>query len=204
MSHTHETEREFPIHSANSAPEATRETLQWYHDTYGMVPGVVNVMATSPALLLSYWQTQLNLMEHSGFTPAEINIVQTTVAHENECQYCVSAHTAFGGQAPFNNTDEQFDAIRTGVDFEDERHGVLRDFTVLVLSNKGRMSTAQLNEFLDAGYTREQAFDVVACIAAKVMTNYMNQIALVPVDEAFSSFADGLPYHEERTAVAAQ
>ena len=35
------------------------------------------------------------------------------------------------------------------------------------------------------------------------MSNYANQIALTPIDEAFAAFVDGLPYREERVAKAA-
>ena len=137
-------------------------------------------------------------------TKQEVNIVETVVAHENECQYCVAGHTAFGKDPLFNNTDEQMNAIRSGENFEDPKLNALRDFTVLVLNNKGRMATSQLQTFLDAGYTRAQALDVVACISAKVMTNYTNQIALTPIDEPFAPLAEGLPYKEERKAVAVE
>jgi len=63
---------------------------------------------------------------------------------------------------------------------------------------------SQLQSFLDAGYTRAQALDVVACIAAKVMSNYVNQIALTPIDEAFAPLAEGLPYREERNLLHLQ
>lgn len=203
MSHTQQTERDFPMHSIESAPEAARPAMQWYQDNFGMVPNLAQIMATSPALLLSYWQTQINLLENGQLTKQEVNIVETVVAHENECQYCVAGHTAFGKDPLFNNTDEQMNAIRSNVDFEDPKLNALRDFTVLVLNNKGRMATSQLQTFLDAGYTRAQALDVVACISAKVMTNYTNQIALTPIDEPFAPLAEGLPYKEERKAVAA-
>jgi alkylhydroperoxidase family enzyme len=153
--------------------------------------------------LLSYWQTQQNLLAHSSLTPQEINIVQTAVAHANECQYCVSGHTAFGKTEFFNNTDEQLGAVRSGDDFEDPRLNALRTFTLRTLENKGRMSAGQLQEFLDAGFTRAQALDVVANIAAKVMSNFANQIALTPIDEAFAPLAEGLPYNEPRRALAA-
>ena len=194
------TERDFPIHSINSAPDASRPALDWYQENFGVVPNLAGVLAESPALLLSYWQLQNNLLENSTLNPQQINIVQTTVAHANECQYCVSGHTAFGKMEIFNNTDEQLNAVREDKDFEDKQLNALREFTLRVLDNKGRMAMSQLLAFLDAGYTRAQALDVVACIAAKVMSNYANQIALTPIDEAFAPLAEGLPYREERLA----
>ena len=167
-----------------------------------MIPNLAQIMSTSPALLLSYWQTQINLLENGTLSKQEINIVQTVVAHENECQYCVAGHTAFGKDPLFNNTDEQMNAVRTGNAFTEEKLNALREFTILVLNNKGRIVDTQLQRFLDAGYTRAQALDVVACIAAKVMTNFTNQVALTPIDTAFAPLAEGLPYKEDRKVLS--
>lgn len=190
------------MHTLESAPEASKEAMQWYQENFGMVPNLAQILANSPALLLSYWQTQLNLLKHGALSKQEVNIVETVVAHENRCQYCVAGHTAFGKNPLFNNTDEQLGAVRSDIDFEEPKLNALRDFTLVVMKNQGRMADAKLQEFLDAGYTRTQALDVVACISAKVMSNYANQIALTPVDDAFASLADGLPYKEERQAIA--
>lgn len=200
MAYTQQTVRQFPMHSLKSAPETSKEAMNWYLEQFGMVPNLAQIMANSPSLLLSYWQTQLNLLQHSTLSKQEINIVQTIVAHENRCQYCVAGHTAFGKEPLFNNTDEQLNAIRNEVDFEDQKLNALRDFTVKVMKNHGRMADEKLQAFLDAGYTRTQALDVVTCIAAKVMSNYANQIALTPIDDAFVTLADGLPYQEKRHA----
>ena len=203
MKPTAYTERDFPMHSTASAAEDSLPALEWYKDNFSMVPNLAGVLAESPALLLSYWQLQQNLFAHSTLSRQEINIVQATVAHANTCQYCVAGHTAFGKMEFFNNTDEQLNAVRNEDAFEDPKLNALRDFTLLVLKKQGRISDGQLTAFLHAGYTRAQALDVVANIAAKVMSNYANQIALTPIDEAFSAFANGLPYREERVAKAA-
>lgn len=197
------TERDFEMHSIESAPEASRTAMQWYQDSFQMVPNLAQIMATSPALLQSYWQTQINLLEHGALSKQEVNIVETVVAHENECQYCVAGHTAFSKDPIFGNTDEQMNAIRNELDFEDAKLNALRDFTLLTMRKQGRMASSQLQAFIDAGYTKTHALDVVACIAAKVMSNYTNQIALTPIDEAFAPLAEGLPYQEERTIIAA-
>lgn len=194
------TERDFPIHSRDSAPEQSIPAIDWYYDNVGMVPNLAGVLAESPSLLLSYWQLQKNLLEYSTLTRQQINIVQTTVAHANECQYCVAGHTAFGKMEIFGNTDEQLNAVREDKTFDDPQLNSLRDFTLLTMSNQGRMAMSQIQAFLDAGFTRSQALDVVACIAAKVMSNYANQLALTPIDEVFAPLAEGLPYREDRTA----
>lgn len=124
--------------------------------------------------------------------------MQTSVAHANACQYCVAGHTAFGKMEIFGNTDEQLNAIRQDKAFEDPKLEALREFTLLVLRNQGRMATSQLQSFITAGFSRQAALDVVACVAAKVMSNFANQIALTPIDEAFAELAADLPYREDR------
>jgi uncharacterized peroxidase-related enzyme len=203
MNNTRLTERDFPIHSIHTAPTASKEALQWYHDNFGMVPNLAGVMAESPALLLSYWQTQNNLLQRGALTPREVNIVETVVAHHNRCQYCVAGHTAFGTTPVFGNTDAELQAIRHDADLGDAKLNALRDFTVRVLEKQGRMATSQLEAFLQHGYTRAQAMDVVACIAVKVMSNFTNQLALTPIDAAFAPLAEGLPYREVRMEKAA-
>lgn len=193
------TERDFPIHSLDTAPKGAHDALNWYQEQFDMVPNLAGMLAESPALLNAYWHTQTNLLTSSALTRQEINIVQTTVAHANACQYCVAGHTAFGKTEFFGNTDDQLNAIREDKSFNDPKLEALRDFTLLVLRNHGRMANSQLQTFLNAGFSRQAALDVVACIAAKVMSNYANQIALTPIDEAFAPLADGLPYREERT-----
>ncbi|GFE65117.1 carboxymuconolactone decarboxylase family protein [Litoreibacter roseus] len=194
------TERNFPIHTAETAPEASKTPMIWYAETFGMVPNLAGILAESPALLTSYWQTQNNLLSNAALTSQEINVVQTSVAHANACQYCVAGHTAFGKMDVFGNTDEQLNAVRHDKPFEDAKMDALRDFTLLVLRNQGRMASSQLQSFIDAGFSRQAALDVVACVAAKVMSNYANQIALTPVDEAFAPLTADLPYREERVA----
>lgn len=203
MSTKQQTVRNFAMHAIEDAPEASRPAMQWYLDGLGMVPNLARVMSGSPSLLLSYWQTQLNLLEKGGLSKQEVNIVETVVAHQNQCQYCVAGHTAFGKDPLFNNTDEQMNAIRENKDFEDAKLNALRAFTLQTLEAAGRVTDTQLEAFLTAGYSRSQALDVVACIAAKVMSNFTNQIALTPIDEPFAPLAEGLPYQEERKSIAA-
>lgn len=202
MSVTNLTEREFPIHTAETAPDGSKAPMEWYAEQFGIVPNLAGILAESPALLNAYWETQKNLLAQAALTAQEINIVQTSVAHANACQYCVAGHTAFGKMEAFGNTDEQLNAVRADKTFEDPKMEALREFTLLVLRNQGRMATSQLQSFIDAGFSRQAALDVVACVAAKVMSNYANQIALTPVDEAFAPLAVDLPYHEDRTVHA--
>ncbi len=196
-----ETQRGYSIHSIDSAPEPTKEVLQWYVENFQFVPHLAGVMADAPALSRSYWQLQQNLTSMGSLTPPENNIVQLAVAVENECQYCVAGHT-LAGKMYFQSSEEQLQALRMNAKLSEPKFNALRDFALQVMDSRGRVTAAQLKSFMDAGYTRQQSLDVVANVAAKVMSNYTNQIAETPIDDPMKPLAEGLPFKEDRKSVA--
>ncbi|MEL6712674.1 MAG: carboxymuconolactone decarboxylase family protein [Planctomycetota bacterium] len=196
-----ETERGYPIHDLKSAPESTQEVLQWYVDNFQFVPNLPAIMAESPALSRSYWQVQKNLQEHGSLSQAEDNVVQMSIAVENRCQYCVAGHT-MAGKMFFGSSDAELAAMRSGSKLQTPKLEALRTFALAVAEGSGRVDDAALQAFLDAGYTRKQSLDVVANIAAKVMSNYTNQLARTPLDPPFVPLAEGLPFAEKRGVVS--
>ena len=196
----HETQRGFAVHSAESAPDSVQDVMAWYQENFQMVPHLAGVMADAPALVRSYWQIQDNLTKLGTLTPAENNVVQMAIAVENKCQYCVAGHT-MAGSVFFGNSEEEIAALRTEGKLPEAKLNALRTFALAVNDSHGRVSERQLNAFLAAGYTRQQALDVVTNIAAKVLTNYTNQLAETPVDEAFKPLTAGLPYKENRRLI---
>lgn len=196
----HETQRGFPVHTIDSAPAASQGYLEWVNGIAGFVPHLSGVMAESPALAKSYWQLQMNLQELGSLSPAEDNIVQASIAFENECQYCVAGHT-LAGQMYFEATPKEIAALRSDGNLPSAKQNALKQFALAVYSSKGRVSESELKAFYRAGYSRQQALEVVANIAAKVMTNYTNQIAMTPIDEPLKPLADGLPFQEDRELV---
>ena len=194
---TMKTERGYVIHDRETAPEPTKEVLDWYQENFQFIPHLAGVMADAPALGRSYWQLQLNLQQHGSLTPPEDNIVQMAIAVENECQYCTAGHT-MAGKMFFGASDEELAALRTKAKLPQAKFDALRNFSLHVAESRGRVSDAELKAFLDAGYTRQQSLDVVANVAAKVMSNYTNQLARTPLDAALEPLAEGLPFKDER------
>jgi uncharacterized peroxidase-related enzyme len=191
------TQRGFPIHAVESAPEGARETLSTMQANFGMLPNIAGVMAESPALLNAYFAGQQALAKGSSLTPAENNLVQLAIAVENQCQYCTAAHS-MAAESAYGSTKDELEALRSGRPLANKKSEALRRFAKTVYAQHGRISDTDMQAFLDAGYSHAQALDVVACIALKVMTNFANQVSLNPVDEAFAPMAKGLSFAEER------
>lgn len=195
------TERGFAIHNAKSAPEASLPAIDWGVANFGFVSNLTGMMAESPALLNSYWALQINLQRIGSLSPPEDNIVQMAIAMENKCQYCAAGHT-LAGKVFFKSPAAQLEALRRESKLPTAKFNALRSFALNVYNSKGRVTNAQFKAFLAAGYSRRQALDVVANVAAKVMSNYANQIARIPVDKQIEPFTKGLPFAEKRARLA--
>ena len=96
-------------------------------------------------------------------------------------------------------SDPALQALRTNAALPSAADNALREFTLAVYNSRGWIGDDQIQAFLDAGFTRQQALDVVTNISAKIMTNLTNQIARTPVDKAFKPLTKGLPYAENRS-----
>ena len=65
----------------------------------------------------------------------------------------------------------------------------LRDFTLLMLRNRGNASDAEITAFLDAGYTHRNMLEVVLGMAQKTISNYVNHLARTPSDKQYQNHA---------------
>jgi len=69
-----------------------------------------------------------------------------------------------------------------------EKLQALKDTTLSIVRNRGRISDTELEAFYAAGYGERQVLDIILGIAQKTMSNYTNHIANTPVDEPFQKF----------------
>ncbi|MEO0529065.1 MAG: carboxymuconolactone decarboxylase family protein [Planctomycetota bacterium] len=181
----------FTTHEA--APAELVDVYESYQANFGFVPNLAKVMAGSPALMRSYVDTQNHLKEAGKLSQAEINVVQMAIAVENKCEYCTAGHT-MAGKAFFKTPMEDMQAVRNRKALDEPRLNALRNFAILVYMKRGEVDSSDFEKFVAAGYTRDQALDVVACVAAKVMSNYTNSLAKTPLDPPLEPLAAGLPF----------
>lgn len=176
----------YPLHTPNTAPDQSRETLVNATTSYGFLPNLLAVMADAPSLLEAY-RTIGKLFDRTSLTPIERQVVLLTVSYENDCEYCVAAHTAISGMQKV--PADIVDAIRAGTPIGDPRLEALRQFTAAVVVTRGqRVETAEA-ALLAAGYSRTQALEVVVGIGMKTLSNYTNHLADTPLDPAFAMAA---------------
>ena len=176
---------DFTLHDIDTAPEASKPLLESSAKAFGRIPNLHAVMAESPEHLEAY-KTLHALFERTSLSKVERNIVWMTINVENACHYCVPAHTAI---ALMQGVDaDVVEALRAGTPLRDARLEALRQFTLALVRQRGRLEDAQVAQFLGAGFTQRQILDVLLGLAQKTMSNYANHLADTPVDAAFAQF----------------
>ncbi|WP_107711601.1 carboxymuconolactone decarboxylase family protein [Oceanicaulis sp.] len=177
---------QFTLHDDASAPEASKPLLENSLKAFGMVPGLHAVMAESPELLEAYQRVH-ELFQNSSFDADELTVVWQTINVENACHYCVPAHTGIAKSMKVD--DAIIDALRDETALPNARLEALRTFTLQLVRQRGELDDAELQAFLDAGFTQRNVLEVVLGYSQKIMSNYTNHLAKTPVDSAFKKFA---------------
>ena len=176
----------FTIHDEHSAPEASRPILAGVRKSLGFIPNLFGVLAEAPVAAEAYG-VLTDLVTRSSFTPTERHVVWFANIVENDCNYCMAAHT---GMAKLEGVPEDvIEAARSGVPYADTSLEALREFTRSVIVNRGWVDEGELDAFFAAGYTQAQVLEIVVAVAHKVVSTYTNHIAHTPLDKAFQANA---------------
>jgi alkylhydroperoxidase family enzyme len=174
------------VHNIESAPEESKALLENSQKAYGMIPGLHGVLAGAPKILKAY-QTLHELFVDSSFNEEELTVVWQTINVEHECHYCVPAHTGIAAMMKVDDTITQ--ALRDRTPLANPKLEALRDMTLVIVRNRGQVSSAELQAFYEAGYDERQVLEIILGLSQKVISNYTNHIANTPVDAAFQKFA---------------
>lgn len=175
----------FTVHTQETAPTASKPMLDETLKAYGLVPNLYGVLAEAPNVLKAY-MTLSTLFKETSLTTTEQHVVWLTINYENDCGYCMPAHT---GLAKLDAVpDDVIEAIRNGTPVANARLEALRRFTVQLVHRRGWVANDDVQAFLAAGYTQQNILQVILGMAQKVISNYTNHLADTPVDAAFEKF----------------
>lgn len=160
--------------------EVSDQNKQVFDDLKSKLDFVPNIYATyaysdnAPARYLQFanGKTSLNNKEKEV-----INLVTSQV---NGCTYCQAAHTALGKMNGF--TEEQTIEFRQGRAPFNEKFDALAKLTKAIAENRGKISDDVLENFFEAGYTKENLVDAIVNIGEKATTNFLHNVTEVPVD----------------------
>lgn len=178
----------FQIHTIESAPEAAKDALKTVKQSNGFIPNLIGVLANAPTALETY-RTVRAINQRNSLTPTEREVVQITAAVTNGCDFCVAGHTAVSIKK-INMPDDVLQALRKTTPIEsDVKLDTLARFTLAVINTKGKVDEQILNDFLAAGYTTQNALDVVLGVSLASLCNYANNLAQTPINPELQPYA---------------
>ena len=172
----------FPVHTLESAPEGATDALKAIEGRVGFLPNLAATMASSPTLVTAFADMQPTLAR-TTLTGLEREVVALTLSHANTADYPLAAHGRFAVMQ--GGSPELVEAVCAGGSLPDARLDALATFTRVMIQTRGHVPTPTLDAFVAAGYTAEQALEVVAQLGYTTMANLAANLAQPPVDDAF-------------------
>lgn len=171
----------YQIYDEQTAPLASSGLLTQVREHYGFIPNALGAMAASAKALEAYMILD-KMVKETSFSDLERNIVLLTVAREGDCSYCVAAHSAFAKMEKV--PDEIIQALRDNQPLDDSRLEALHQFAAKVVARNGNLEEGDLDAFLESGYSREQALEVILIHANKAIAMQANRIMGTDLDQA--------------------
>jgi uncharacterized peroxidase-related enzyme len=172
----------YKLHTKETAPKGSKELLQGAEQQLGFIPNLYGIMSESPVALIAYNSISQNF-EKSSLTSTEQQIVLLSTSITNECHYCVAVHSTVAQMYKIDDTI--INSIRNGEPITDSKLEALRKFTQTVVEKRGWVLDPDVEEFISAGYSKAQMFEVIVGITQKTLSNYINHIVKTPPDAAF-------------------
>jgi uncharacterized peroxidase-related enzyme len=172
--------------SVDEAPAGSRRYLEATAKQFGFVPSPIAKTARSPALL-GHLLAGFMAFERSSLSVAEREVVAMAVARANECGYCIALHSATLARDP--NLAPLAEPLRAGRVLTEAPLEAVRRFTIAVLEGRGAVGDEAFHAFRAAGFSEEQALDVVLGVGVYVLSTFANRVTRAEIDAPFASYA---------------
>jgi AhpD family alkylhydroperoxidase len=176
----------FPHHTYESAPAASKPSLQKLKEAVGMVPNLAGAMAESPQLIAAFVAIR-EIYQSGTFTATEREVLSLVNAVENDCRYCRAIHSLFATNAGLAADD--VGRLRAGELPIEPKLRALADFGRAVVRDRGNVPPEPLGAFLRAGYSKAQALEVLVAFANSIIANYAAHFTQPELDEPLRAYA---------------
>lgn len=169
--------REFKVPHKEEVLEHNRRLLYALEQSLGFIPNIYAFMTHSETALKRF----LDFMNvPTVFNEQETEAIHLVTSQVNQNPYCLAAHTALAKEAGL--TEQQIENIRKGNVRDDEKFGVLVDFTCQLVSNRGKVTPELTERFYEVGYTDAHLVDLIMLAGMTTITNYINNVTNIPID----------------------
>jgi alkylhydroperoxidase family enzyme len=169
----------------SDAPDSAKPILRTIQDSIGSIPMLMAIFANSPTALEGYRALEV-VWESGSFPPRERHLILLTVSIENNCSYCTFA----GSLALEGNRRAAAAAvysIRNDIPLPNAKHNALVTLVRELVRSRGYPRIETIQQFLAAGYCREQVMELLIGIALNTICNYLARIWPIPIDDGRTS-----------------
>jgi uncharacterized peroxidase-related enzyme len=153
-------------------------TLNQVKASLGMVPNLFATLAHSSVALDGFLSLS-KVLSRGRLSDRQREIVALAVAQENECRYCVSAHTALAKAAGVSEAEAL--KVRAG-DGENPFERALASFARRIVRQRGHVPDEDIESARKAGIDDGLMMEVIANVAVNTFTNYANELADTEID----------------------
>ena len=167
-----------PIINPEKSTGKVHDLLNVVKKKLGLVPNMTRVMANSPAVLEAYLGFS-GALESGSLDAKSRERIALETAEANQCEYCLSAHSAIGKLVGLSEADILDSRQARAADAKPE---AALHFSRLVIEKRGAVSKADFDTARKAGLTDGEIAEVVALTVLNIFTNYFNIAFQVEVD----------------------
>lgn len=166
-----------PADSSNLDPKVA-VTLSQLKASLGKVPNLFATLANAPVALDAVLSLSKTL-SRGRLSTRHREILALAIAQKNECQYCLSAHTASSKAAGLSATDAL--KAREG-NSDDPFERALTTFARNLIRQRGLVADHDLKTARKLGIDDGLMLEIVANLALNTLTNYVNRLADTEID----------------------
>jgi uncharacterized peroxidase-related enzyme len=163
---------------SSSVDAKVAATLSQVKASVGMVPNLFATLAHAPVALDGFLSLSKTL-SRGRLSARQREILALAIGQENECQYCLSAHTASAQAAGLSEADAL--KARNG-DGEYPFDRALGSFAKKIVRHRGHVSDEDIEKARNAGIDDGLMMEVVANVALNTLSNYANELAGTEID----------------------
>ncbi|MDD2919523.1 peroxidase-related enzyme [Rhodoferax sp.] len=164
--------------SNENANTEQRSLLDAIQSQLGMVPNFLRVFAHSPDALKAFLGLH-HIANKGSLDAATRERIALALAQKNQCEYCLSAHSAIGRKAGLSGAE--IEANRAGSSM-DVKASVAVKFARALAEHNGEVTNMELQSMRDVGYSDADIVEVITHVGMNILTNILGKSSRVEID----------------------
>ena len=175
------------LQKKEDAVEVSKNYLEAAQRNSGFIPNLLSVLANSPQAISAY-VTLSEINNKNSLSAGQREIVQITSAITNGCNFCVAGHSATVEKRKLL-PEQTLQDLREEKVLPEQSSEQLAEFTRQVIATRGNVDEQHWQAFLDAGFSQQQALDVVLGVSLATLCNFANNLARTPLNTELQRWA---------------